>query len=240
VDLRFRATSCKRTETPSACAPGERDRVFVNNWHLCRRAVRRFVRSGVDPADLEQIAAIGLIKAVDRYDRAAGAPFEGYAWVLIVGELMHYARDAERLMRAPRGARDLERRWAAGEQKLLSLLGREPSEGDVIALIGATPAQAREVRAYRASSRVLSFEALGAAGCRVPPYGIEDVLDRLTIERLLDGLSPLERQIVRSISLDGVTAAELAARIGLSRRHVSRLHRCAIERLKSRHRRCAQ
>ncbi len=59
------------------------------------------------------------------------------------------------------------------------------------------------------------------------------MLDRLTVERLLRSLSPLERQIVVSIHLDGATVVELAARLGYSRRHVTRLHRAAIDRLKS-------
>ena len=239
VDLRFRATSCNRLETSSS-AIGQRDRVVAENWYLCRRAARRFVRRGVDRADLEQIAAIGLLKAVDRYDRSQGAPFEAYAWLLIVGELMHYARDAERVLRAPRNVRDLERRWAAGERELLAALGREPSESDVVAFIGATPAQACEVRAYRASSSVLSFDVLGASQSRAPSYAIDGVLDRMTVERILEGLSPLERRIVRSIHLDGITVVELAARLGYSRRHVTRLHRNAIERLKSRRYRYAQ
>ena len=64
------------------------------------------MRRGLDRADLEQVAAIGLIKAVDRYDCAQAAPFEAYAWLLVLGELMHYVRDSERFVaRAARRAR---------------------------------------------------------------------------------------------------------------------------------------
>jgi RNA polymerase sigma-B factor len=210
----------------------ERDRVVVQHWYLCRRAARRFVRRGLDRADLEQVAAIGLIKAADRYDAAQSAPFEAYAWLLIVGELMHYVRDSERFLRAPRGIRDLERRWSAAERELWALLGREPLEADVARSIGATVREAREVRAYRASRHVLSFDLLRSSEFRASAQGIEEVLDRLTIDRALGGLPPLERQIVRSIDLDGVSVVELAARMGYSRRHLTRLHRNALERLK--------
>jgi RNA polymerase sigma factor (sigma-70 family) len=191
------------------------------------------MRRGLDRADLEQVGAIGLIKAADRYDPAQRAPFEAYAWLLVVGELMHYMRDSERFLRAPRGVRDLERRWVAAERELRPLLGRDPSENEVAELIAATPAQAREIRAYRASGHVLSFEL--ANGCErcVRTGGIEDLLDRLTVERMLEALSPLERRIVISIHLDGITVVELAARLGYSRRHVTRLHRAAMERLRS-------
>jgi len=221
VALCFRAT------------PLRRERIVADYWYLCRRAARRFMRPGLDRADLEQIGAIGLIKAVDRYDSRQSAPFEAYAWLLIVGELMHYARDGERVLRAPRKVRDLERRWAIAERELWTLLGREPHDSDVALLTHATPAEVREIRAYRASSRVVSLELLHDAERGVGQYAIEDVLDRLTVENILEGLSPLERQIVRSIHLDGATVVELAARLGYSRRHVTRLHRGALERLKS-------
>ncbi len=226
----FRATPLRRL-VPVALV--DRERLVLEYSYLCRRAARRFVRRGLDRADLEQVAAIGLIKAAERYDCGQAAPFEAYAWLLVLGELMHYVRDSERLVRAPRGVRELERRWNAAERELRPALGREPTESDVAHRMGATPAEAREVRAYRASRHVLSFEVLGTAEQRAAACAIDDVLDRLTVERILAALPPLERQIVRSIHLDGVSVVELAQRLGYSRRHVTRLHRGALERLKS-------
>ncbi|MGB6521240.1 MAG: sigma-70 family RNA polymerase sigma factor [Candidatus Cybelea sp.] len=217
----------------SARQPGDRERLVAEYWYLCRRGAHRFMRRGLDRADLEQIAAIGLIKAADRYDCAQAAPFEAYAWLLVLGELMHYVRDSERFVRAPRSTRDLERRWSAAERELWPRLGREPTENDVAALIGADCEQVREVRAYRASGQMISFEAIGGSERRIAPSDIDDVVDRLTVEWILAALSPLQRQIVRAIHLDGVTVVELARRLGYSRRHVTRLHRSALERLKS-------
>jgi RNA polymerase sigma-B factor len=224
VALRFRATPLRRLIA--------RDRLVTEHWYLCRRAAQRFMRRGLDRADLQQVAAIGLIKAVDRYDPLQSAPFEAYAWLLIVGELMHYVRDSERFLRAPRGVRDLERRWAAAERELWGVLGREPTPGDVANAVGATAEQVREIRAYRASNQLLSFDVLRGAENGGPLSGIDEVLDRLAVENILRALTPLERQIVRSIDLDGVSVVELAARLGYSRRHVTRLHRTAIDRLK--------
>ncbi|HLY02071.1 MAG TPA: sigma-70 family RNA polymerase sigma factor [Candidatus Cybelea sp.] len=240
--LRFRTTPFRRlvpiarsacSSSPVAQMPPDREGTVVAYWYLCRRAARRFMRRGLDRADLEQVAAIGLIKAIDRYDRSQSAPFEAYAWLLVVGELMHYVRDSERFLRAPRGVRELERRWSAAERELWALLGREPRESDVAEVLDASPAEVREIRSYRATNHMISFEVLGNSEQRTPPCGIDDVLDRLTVERILAALTPLERQIVRSIHLDGVTVVELARRLGYSRRHVTRLHRAAIDRLKS-------
>jgi RNA polymerase sigma-B factor len=221
VALCYRATSLRR------------DRLVAQYWYLCRRAARRFTRRGLDRADLEQVGAIGLIKAADRYDPEHRAPFEAYAWLLIVGELMHYVRDCERFVRAPRGVRDLSRRWTIAERELWAMLGREPTERDVAGRIGATHAQICEVRAYRASHRVVSFDFLPNGEQRHSSRsGIEAVVDRVTVDGMLRGLSPMERQIVRAIHLDGASIVDVAARLGYSRRHVTRLHRRAMERLK--------
>ncbi len=222
--LQFRATPLRR--------PVQRERVVAEYWYLCRRAARRFMRRGLDRADLEQVGAIGLIKAIDRYDPLQRAPFEAYAWLLIVGELMHYVRDSERFVRAPRGLRELDRRWTQAERELGSRLGRDPSDSEVAELVAATPSQAREIRAYRASKCVISVEVLGASHGCVLPGGIDEMLDRLTVERILDVLTPLQKRIVAAIHFDGITVVEVAARLGYSRRHVTRLHRAALERLK--------
>lgn len=190
------------------------------------------MRRGLDQADLEQTGAIGLIKAVDRFDPEQRAPFEAYAWLLVVGELMHYVRDSERVLRAPRNVRDAERRWSAAEGQLWSALGREPRESDVARRVGATAAEIREIRAYRASNRVLSFEVLHLSDQRALGPPIDEILDRMTVEQMLAALSPIERQIVRAIYLDGLPVVEVARRLGYSRRHVTRLHRSALDRLK--------
>jgi len=212
--------------------PEDRDRAIADHRYLCRRAARRFVRPSLDRADLEQVAAIGLIKAVDRYDNAQATPFEAYAWVLILGELMHHVRDGERLLRAPRRIRDLERRWVVAERELWSLLGREPRVSDVARYTNATSAEQRDVQDYRASGRLASVELLPVSAWRDDARAFESVLNGMTLERMLGVLTPLEAQIVRSIHIDGTTIVDLAKRLGYSRRHVTRLHRAAMSRLR--------
>jgi RNA polymerase sigma-B factor len=224
VALRFNAAPFRRSV--------RRERLVADYWYLCRRAARRFQRRGLEPADLEQVGAIGLIKAVDRYDASQSAPFEAYAWLLVVGELMHYVRDCSRFVRAPRSVRECERRWSAAERKLYEALGREASEREVAQFLGTSPAQAGEVRAYRASGQVLSVEVLGRSDEPTPRGEIDDLLDRLTVERMLSVLSPVQRRIVVAIHLEHASVVEVATRLGYSRRHVTRLHRAALERLR--------
>jgi RNA polymerase sigma-B factor len=225
VALRFSATPLRRSVW--------RERLVADYWYLCRRAARRFKRRGLEPADLEQVGAIGLIKAVDRYDASQSAPFEAYAWLLVVGELMHYVRDCSRFVRAPRTVRERERRWSAAERKLYEALGREASEREVAQFLGTSAAQAGEVRAYRASGQVLSVEVLGRSEKPTPGGEIDDLIDRLTVDRMLSVLSPVQRRIVVAIHLEHASVVEVAARMGYSRRHVTRLHRVALERLRS-------
>ncbi|MEO6835918.1 MAG: sigma-70 family RNA polymerase sigma factor [Candidatus Tumulicola sp.] len=213
--------------------PEHRERAIAEHQYLCRRAARRFLRPGIDRADLEQVGAIGLIKAVDRYDTSTATPFEAYAWLLVLGELMHYVRDGERILRAPRRVRDLERRWLAAERELWTLFGREPREEDVARYVNASPADRRDVREYRASGHVVSFELVPLSEQRHPPPTFEAVLDKMTLEKFFALLSPLELKIVRSIHLEGSTVVDLARRLGYSRRHVTRLHFGAMARLRS-------
>ncbi|HTU80615.1 MAG TPA: sigma-70 family RNA polymerase sigma factor [Candidatus Acidoferrales bacterium] len=221
-----------RLEATSLRGVVARERLVAEYFYLCRRAARRFMRRGLDRSDLEQVGAIGLIKAADRYDSAQRAPFEAYAWILIVGELMHYVRDSERTLRAPRGIRDLDRKWSMAERALWERLGREPTESDVAQLMGATPGDVRELRAYRASSRVVPIDLLRSREHSRRLDDFDGVIDRLTVETILERLTPLQRKIVVSIHFYGVTVVELASRLGYSRRHVTRLHRTALERLK--------
>ena len=189
------------------------------------------MRVGMDRRDLEQVAAIGLIKAADRFDAAAGTPFEAYAWVFILGELMHYVRDTERLLRVPRRLRELERRWLAAERELWMLLGREPNEAEIASLTGADAEQQRDIKRFRDTSSVLSVDSLRPYEQRALSYTIDNQLDKLVIEGALAHLSPLEREIVVEIYEKDTPLSELARRLGYSRRHITRLHRSALEKL---------
>ncbi len=207
--LQFRATPLRRLIA--------RERLVAEYWYLCRRAARRFMRRGLDRADLEQVGAIGLIKAVDRYDPSQTRSVRGLR--MASGRRRADAsrsRQRARSARAARRARSrapLVRRGArAVERARARAVARATSRG----ASARRRSRSREIRAYRASSRVLSFEPARATAADGPAFGIDDVLDRLTRREHLCGASPpLERQIVRSIDLDGLPVVELATRLGL-------------------------
>ncbi|MBV8639362.1 MAG: sigma-70 family RNA polymerase sigma factor [Candidatus Eremiobacteraeota bacterium] len=208
-----------------------RDAIIEGHHYLCARAARKFFRDGVERADLEQIAAIGLIKAADRYDERQGTPFEAYAWVLILGELMHYVRDAERLVRAPRRIRDLERRWASAERQLWTELSREPKAAEVVAHLGLSAGEERDVQGYRQARAVMSMDTLLPYQHGALSYTIDQQLDQVMLESVLKELSSIERQVLVEIYQHDTPVQEIAQRLGYSRRHIARLHRGALKKL---------
>lgn len=208
-----------------------RDETVARYRYLCVRAARRFARPGLDRADLEQVAAIGLIKAADRFRPETNTPFEAYAWLLMIGELMHYVRDTERLVRAPRRLRDLDRKWLQAEHEIWMRCGRDATHAEIVALTGADAAQCRELRQYRAASHILPVEALKALDQQSLAYTIETELDRIGLESIVAKFSHLERTIIEEIYQRDTPIGVLASKLGYSRRHIARLHRQTLQKL---------
>lgn len=211
----------------------ECQRRIEDHRYLCSRAARKFLRAGLDRRDLEQVAAIGLIKASDRFDVGAGTPFEAYAWVFVLGELMHYVRDCERVLRVPRRLQELERKCVLAERELWVRLGREPSDEEIGAIANVTPSEHYEVRRCRDVASVVSVEALRPYDHRSLSYTIEEQTDRLFLDGLMGHLSALEREILTEIYERDTPMIELARRLGYSRRHLTRLHRGALQKVSS-------
>jgi RNA polymerase sigma-B factor len=212
----------------------ERDALIESNRYLCRRAALRFVRRGLELRDLEQVAAIGLIKASRRYDPSSPAPFEAYARVMILGELMHHVRDHEHAVRVPRWVRRLDRRYGAAEEALTARLEREPTRREIAHALGVSPRRLVEVA--RARNVVLGAAREHHAGPDDLPEphcssGYAPAEDRILAERALQALQPLEREIVLGVYALGLTQSEVARRLSLGPRQVYRMHRGALARM---------
>ncbi len=210
----------------------DREAAIENHRYLCTRAARKFVRESSERCDLEQVAAIGLIKAVDRFDESQGTPFEAFAWVFILGELMHYVRDCERALRIPRRMRDLERRWSAAERELVGTLGRHASAQEVARALDVGIEEHQEVLRVRESCGIASVEQLQLRDEGSMSYTIDAQVDRWMLESAMELLTPLERQILTAIYDHDVPIVTLAATLGYSRRHVTRIHRAALDKLR--------
>ncbi len=209
----------------------QRDRIVHKYRYLCRRGARKYARRGEDRDDFEQTAALGLIKAVDRYREDAGTPFEAYAWILIQGELSHYVRDGERMVRAPRRLRALERSWNDAREELCADLSREPSDREIAEHLLLDAEAVRDIHEYRERARIESLDASPFEEASRAYYTIEELDDRLMLEEALRTLTPLERSVLLESVARDRSVAEIAARLGYSERHVSRIRQSAIRKL---------
>jgi RNA polymerase sigma-B factor len=198
---------------------------------LCTRGAKKFGRRGVDKADLEQVAAIGLIKAIETYREELQTPFEAYAWITIQGELMHHIRDHERLVRAPRSLRERERRWHAAEAKLFKKFGREPIEDEVASHLELNAREMLELREYRDRATVTSLDEISPKLSMLVSYTLESHDDRLMLESAFARLTALERQIIHATVTENYSVGEIAKRVGYSLRHVSRLRNAALRKV---------
>ena len=136
-----------------------RNAVVDAHRYLCLRGARKFKRAHNDRADLEQVAAVGLIKAATNYRADMQTPFQAYAWIMIVGELMHYVRDHERMVRAPRTLFALEKRYVAAWDAFTVRHHREPAAAEMAAALGVAIETIAELRNLRRVEHVPLPEA---------------------------------------------------------------------------------
>jgi RNA polymerase sigma-B factor len=210
-----------------------RDALVNAHWYLCTRGAKKFCRSGVDRADFAQVAAIGLLNAVEGYNPVSGTPFEAYAWLLIVGELMHYVRDHERIVRIPRALRALDKRYALASEMLALRLGRNPSTIEIAAELCIDIRIADEVRLLRRGGNVVSIEGrsgspVGELAAAAVGLGIEE---RLTLHIAIEDLAERERVAVLGSFAAGLSQAQLGERLGISQSQVSKLIKRALGKL---------
>ncbi len=217
----------------------ERRNAVVDAYrHLCTRGARKFKRAHNDRADLEQVAAVGLIKAAENYRAEMQTPFQAYAWIMVVGELMHYVRDHERLVRAPRAMIALEKRYADVWDGFTTSHHREPTPSEIAAELGVGVHVVGELRAMRRVEHVGlpepdahdGPERVELLADRRPGLSIDD---RVALTVAVDELAERERAIVLGTFGAGLTQTELARKLGLSQSHVSKLLARALHKLRT-------
>src|SRR3954470_7394380 len=198
-----------------------RDEIAVQTSWLATRAARRFADSGEPFDDLFQVARIGLLNAIDRYDPAHGVPFGAYATPTIMGELRRYFRDHTWGVHVSRRAKDLRPAVNAASEALSKELQRSPRISEIAARTRIPEEAVIEAleanNAYRA-------HALDPAGRNAPAVesNLDDVLDRQVITGLLDKLQPREREILYLRFFEELSQAQIAEHIGTSQVHVGR------------------
>jgi RNA polymerase sigma-B factor len=223
--------------------PHARELLVERYLPLARRLARRYQHTDEPIEDLVQVASIGLLKAVDRFDCSRKVMFSSYAVPTILGELKRHFRDRTWSVRVPRDLQELALRVDQTVTRLSLGRRRSPSVGEIARSVEASEEQVLEaleaMGAYRASSldaprstREEENETV-AEGLGSGDRGFDRAEERATIEPLMARISERERIVLRLRFADDLTQAEIGERIGVSQMQVSRLIRQALARLRA-------
>jgi RNA polymerase sigma-B factor len=209
---------------------------------LARQLARRYQHGGEQLDDLIQVASLGLLKAIDRFDPNRETAFSSFAVPTILGELKRHFRDKGWSVRVPRDLQELAVRVERVSDELARELGRAPSMAELAEHIGVTTEQVLEAREAAAAYRAVSLDRprddddegdagmADSVGIEDPGYGVAE--DAATVERLMRILSEREREVLRLRFAEDLTQSEIGARVGVSQMHVSRLIRHAVAQLR--------
>jgi RNA polymerase sigma-70 factor (sigma-B/F/G subfamily) len=209
-----------------------RDRVIRDCLPLAQRLSRRFRNLGETDADLNQVAALGLVKAIDGFDPEYGTDFGGYATPTIVGELKRHFRDKGWGVRVPRRLQELGLEISRARTELPQRLGRSPTAADVAEFLGVDEEQVIEALVASSGYRPMSIHApIGVdedSGTLADTLGEQDAdLDlaefREALRPLLASLPPRIQSILVMRFYGNMTQSEIATELDISQMHVSRL-----------------
>lgn len=215
-----------------------RDELVEAHLDLARQLARRFSNRGETYDDLCQVASIALIKSVDRFDPERGVEFSTFATRTIIGELKRHFRDRGWAIRAPRRIQELYLELGHVTESMTHELGRPPTTAEMARATGATEDAVLEALEAGQSYRTSSIDAadrqentVGSKLGEVDP-GFTGTEDRLLLAFSLAKLPERERTILHLRFVDGLTQSQIAARIGISQMHVSRLLAASLAKLR--------
>lgn len=218
-----------------------RDELVRRSLPLARKLARRYAGAREPFDDLVQVASLGLVKAVDRFDPARGIAFSSFAVPTILGELKRYFRDTGWSAHVPRGAQELALKVQDAEQRLTTRRGRSPTVSELAEYLELSMEDTVEALETAAAHHAASLdapinEADGEAGTVADTFGQEDpglelVDATATISAAARHLSEQERQVLALRLFNDQTQAEIAQQVGVSQMQVSRILRRALSRL---------
>ena len=207
---------------------------------LTKRLAGKYRHAGLAPEDLEQVACVGLLKAIDRYEPDLG-PFVRYAVPNIVGELKRHFRDKGWGMRLPRSLQERFLEVNRATEELSGLLGRSPTPADIALHTGLGLEQVTEALEASSAYSPTPLDAPVASddgSKRTVGDGIGELDPHFEFVELGQTLAPAfralpgrEQQILKLRFIDDLTQSEIAKEIGVSQMHVSRLLRRALDKL---------
>ena len=220
-----------------------RNRLVERHMGLAAHIAKRFGRPGGTEEDLRQVAMLGLVKAVDRFDPEYGVPFAAFAGSTIEGEIKRHFRDHSWAVRVPRSAKELHLIVRRASDDLVQTTGRSPSVEDIASHLGLERDDVLRGLSVSAASSVASLNAGGSDGqseaaldrvvaLAAEEPGYQHATEADAVERLLSRLPDRERRIVELRFYEQMSQADIADAVGVSQMQVSRLLRASFERMR--------
>ena len=219
-----------------------RDELVAGHLPLAEHIALKYRRRGQSMEDLRQVARVGLVAAVDRFDPDRGSDFVSYAVPTIMGEVRRYFRDATWMVSVPRRLKELNRAVFRAVGELSVELGSAPRPQQIATRLGisleAVYDGLRAGMAYQADSLDTPASQHDDDGrlantAAVVDSGVEQIDNRETLHSALADLPEREQDIVKLRFEDELTQSEIARRMGLSQVHVSRLLTRSVARLRA-------
>jgi RNA polymerase sigma-B factor len=221
--------------------PGLRDQLIEAHLGLAEYLARRFTNRGEPLDDLVQVASLGLVKAVERFDPSRGLEFTTFATPTIVGELKRHFRDKGWAVRVPRRVQELHLRVTRVIDDLALELGRSPTIPEIAKRAGTTEDEVTEAVDAGSAYRSASLDAgrgdddespglLGQLGEADPELSRAE--RRAALSPLISELPEREQMMLYLRFYDGLTQSEIAKRLGISQMHVSRLLSRSLQQLR--------
>jgi RNA polymerase sigma-B factor len=217
-----------------------RDALVLEHGDMARALARRYRGRGEPVDDLEQVALVGLVKAVERFDPTLGIAFPNFAVPTIEGELKRHFR-GQWIVRVPRSLQERVLDLGRTIDELTNLEGRSPTLGELARVMGESEELLLEAMEARLAYSAVALDPPereggldGSAGALGREDGRLGAVERgLLVDTLLEHLGPREQLILRLRFFDELTQTEIAAQVGLSQMQVSRLIRHSLEYLRA-------
>ncbi len=211
-----------------------RDRLVTEHLPMARHIADRFAERGESVEDLRQVAAVGLINAVDRFDPSRGIDFLAFAVPTITGEVRRYLRDQGWAVRVPRRLKELCTAIDGARVELARRTGRTPKPSEVARHLGVPLDQVYEGLHAASAHHLLSLDdgLADSEGLAFDDPALEVVELQHALDPMLRGLPKRERRIVVLRFYRNMTQSQIADSVGISQMHVSRLLSRSLARLR--------
>jgi RNA polymerase sigma-B factor len=220
----------------------QRDRIVERCLPLADHIARRFDGRGEPRDDLVQVARVGLVNAVIRFNVDAGSDFVSFAVPTIMGEVRRHFRDNSWSVKVPRRLKELHLRLGSATAELSQRLGRAPTASELAEELGMDRDEVVEGLVAGSSYNTLSIDSGGNSGNEDAPaiadtlgdvdLGLDQIENREALRPLLAALPERERMVLLLRFFENLTQTQIAERVGISQMHVSRLLAKSLTRLR--------